>query len=244
VRAALLRLFDWLGKYQLTTLILVGLLAAGLWAFAELADEMLEGETHALDRAILLSMRKATDPSDPLGPPWFEEAMRDITAFGSIAWLSFVTLATLGYLALRQRTRELCFVATAMAGGWILSTTLKWIFSRPRPELVPHGARVYSASFPSGHSLMAAVTYLTLAALLARVQAERRLKAYLLLLGIVLTLLTGISRVYLGVHWPTDVLAGWVIGASWAILCWLVARWLERGGHLNAEQSTEQHMES
>ncbi|MBR9904520.1 MAG: phosphatase PAP2 family protein, partial [Gammaproteobacteria bacterium] len=118
------------------------------------------------------------------------------------------------------------------------STVMKLGFDRPRPDLVPHEAMVYTASFPSGHSMMSAVTYLTLAALLIRVQPALRLKAYLLILAILLTLLVGISRVYLGVHWPTDVLAGWTAGASWAALCWIVMRWMQRHGQLEPEESS------
>ncbi len=116
-----------------------------------------------------------------------------------------------------------------------MSTLLKQLFSRPRPDLVPHESFVYTASFPSGHSMMAAVTYLTLGALLARVQPRRQVKAYLLVLAALVTLLVGISRVYLGVHWPTDVLAGWAAGAIWALLSWLVARWLQRRGQVEPD---------
>jgi undecaprenyl-diphosphatase len=99
---------------------------------------------------------------------------------------------------------------------------------RPRPDIVPHIVYASSTSFPSGHSMMSAVTYLTLGALLARSQARKRLKAYFLLLAAFLSLIVGVSRVYLGVHWPTDVLAGWTAGTVWAMLCWVATRWLQR----------------
>jgi undecaprenyl-diphosphatase len=136
----------------------------------------------------------------------------------------------LGYLLLSRRFRVACFTAIAVTGGILLSTLLKIGFDRPRPELVPHDTIVYTASFPSGHSMMSAVTYLTLAALLTRVHAQPELKAYLLVIAMLITALIGISRVYLGVHWPTDVLAGWAAGAAWAALCWIVARWMQRRG--------------
>jgi undecaprenyl-diphosphatase len=114
----------------------------------------------------------------------------------------------------------------------LLSTLLKMGFDRPRPDLVPHGALVYTASFPSGHATLSAVVYLTLGALLARVQPRLVLKLYLLGLAILLTVMVGVSRVYLGVHWPTDVLAGWAVGAAWALLCWATALWLQRRGRV------------
>ena len=112
----------------------------------------------------------------------------------------------------------------------MLVDVLKQIFERGRPDLVPHAVQVFSASFPSGHATLSAVTYLTLGALVARLAPHRLAKAYVLGVAIVLTLLVGTSRVYLGVHWPTDVLAGWCVGAAWAIACWLVAVWLQRRG--------------
>jgi undecaprenyl-diphosphatase len=123
----------------------------------------------------------------------------------------------------------------ATLGALSLSTLLKYSIDRDRPDLVPHGSVVYTASFPSGHSTLAASTYLTMAALLIRVQRKKRIKAYILLIAILVTILVGVSRVYLGVHWPTDVLAGWTAGAGWALLCWLLARWLQLHGAVENE---------
>ena len=202
------------------------------WGFVELAGEVLEGETHAFDERILLALRSATDRSDPLGPGWLEELMRDVTGLGSTGVLTFITLAAAGFLALNRKTHAALFVVAAVGGGMLLSTLLKMGFDRPRPDLVPHGALVYTASFPSGHATLSAVVYLTLGALLARVQPRFVLKLYLLGLAILLTVTVGVSRVYLGVHWPTDVLAGWAIGAAWALFCWAAALWLQRRGQV------------
>jgi undecaprenyl-diphosphatase len=141
-----------------------------------------------------------------------------------------------GYLLLNRRYRIMTLVIIAVGGGTLLSFLLKGGFDRPRPELVPYGSYVYTASFPSGHSMMSAVVYLTLGALLASIFPKRRTKAYFLTIAVVTTLAVGVSRVYMGVHWPSDVLGGWTLGAAWALLCWLVARWLQMRGQVEAEE--------
>lgn len=225
------RAFSWLtslARYEITVLLYVVVFAGGIWGFIELADEVVEGETRRIDEAILLAFRNPADRSDPLGPDWVEGMVRDVTALGSLTVVLLVALGAVGYLLLSRRFRTALFTVVAVSGGLLVSRLLKTSFERPRPDLVPTETIVYTASFPSGHSMMAAVTYLTLAALLIRIQPERRLKIYLLLVAVFVTVLVGISRVYLGVHWPTDVLAGWTAGAAWASLCWLVARWMPR----------------
>lgn len=224
------RISGHIGRQELIILVAILMATTGFWLFAELADEVTEGETHAFDRQLLLALRNPADLSDPLGPPWLEELGRDITALGGVGVLTFLTVAVSGYLALQRKLRTMMLVLAAVLSGHLLSMLLKSGFDRPRPDLVPHGAFVYTASFPSGHSMMAAITYLTLGALLARTQPRRRLKIYLLSLAMIITVLVGLSRVYLGVHWPTDVLAGWTAGAAWALLWWLAAVWLQRRG--------------
>ena len=210
----------------------VVLAAAALLAFAGLATEMLEGDTLAFDRAVLFALRDPGDPATPIGPRWLQEIARDLTGLGGTAILTGVTLAVAGYLALVRKRAAAMLVLVAVGGGTALSTLLKLAFHRPRPDLVPHAVEVYTASFPSGHAMLSAVTYLTLGALLARVQAGWRVRAFVMGLSIMTTLLIGVSRVYLGVHWPTDVLAGWCIGSAWAMLCWLVALGLQRKGRV------------
>ena len=224
-----------LGRHELSILAVPGLAAAAIWVFIELADEIGEDETRELDRTLLLSLRNRADLSDPLGPLWFEEMVRDVTAFGGTGPLVFITLAAILYLLLLRKVRMSLFVLLAVGGGQLLSSLLKFGFDRPRPDLVPHGMHVYTASFPSGHAMMAAVTWLTLGALLARTEARNRIKAYLMLLAITITVLVGLSRVYLGVHWPTDVLGGWVAGSAWAALCWSFALALQRRGRIEQE---------
>ncbi|HZF75061.1 MAG TPA: phosphatase PAP2 family protein [Acetobacteraceae bacterium] len=218
-----------------TGLLLLGL-AALLWGFLALAGRVMEGDTEALDRALLLMLRAPGNPAEPLGPRWVQEMGRDITALGGIAVLTLVTLAAAAFLALRRLWSAAALLAFSVAGGMLVSTLLKEAYERPRPDLVPHAAYVMTSSFPSGHSMMSAVVYLTLGALLARVEPGRRVKVFLLGLATVLTVLVGVSRVYLGVHWPTDVAAGWTLGAAWASLCWLLARALQRRGQVGVDR--------
>jgi undecaprenyl-diphosphatase len=226
-------------RREIVTLLAVLLLSGIVWGFAELADEVLEGETRDADEAILLALRTPGDLTDPLGPGWVEELGRDFTALGGVGILVSMSLAVVGYLLIERKRHAALLVVVAVAGGLLISTLLKEGFDRPRPDLVPHGSIVYTASFPSGHSMLSAVVYLTLGALLARVHAGRALKAYFLLVAAILTLLVGVSRVYLGVHWPTDVLAGWAGGAAWAILCWTVALQLQRRGQVEEESEPD-----
>ena len=219
--------------------LLGGIFLAGLLllAFGHIAEEVIEGDATKFDQAVLLALRNAADPSDPLGPEWLEEAARDITALGSYAVLGFVFCAVVSYLLMAKMRSAALWVFVSVIGGVLLSNGLKFAFARPRPELVSHAARVFTSSFPSGHAMLSAVTYLTLGVLLASMHSSRRLKVYFMGLAIAITIAVGVSRVYLGVHYPTDVLAGWCLGAAWAALCWTIANWLQRRGNIEpAEQ--------
>lgn len=226
-------------RMERDTLAIVGLSAVGLYVFAAVADEVMEGAPGTLDRRILLALRTPGNLSDPIGPPWLEETMRDFTALGGTGVLTLLTLAVLAFLLMTRKRHTAFVVAFAVAGGTLLSNVLKWLFDRARPDVVPHGMTVYTQSFPSGHAMMSAVVYLTLGALLARSQGQVRVKVFLLSLAAFLTALVGLSRMYLGVHWPTDVLAGWALGSAWAALSWLVMLWLQRRGEVEAENGSE-----
>lgn len=217
---------------ELVPFAILALIAAMLAAFGKIADEVVDGQTHAFDEAILRALRNPGDLADPIGPAWLEHVMRDITSLGSFTVVTLVTLVAVAYLLIDGKRAAAVFVLIAIAGGVVLSEGLKHLFARPRPELVAHLVEVQTASFPSGHAMLSAVTFLTLGALLARIQSRRRLKAYVVSVAILLTLLIGASRVYLGVHWPTDVLAGWCAGAAWAMGCWLLAIWLQARGRI------------
>jgi undecaprenyl-diphosphatase len=213
----------------LRVLVPLGLLTAAIWGFVALADEVIEGETHDVDTAIIQALRVPGDLADPLGPPWFEDAVRDVTSLGSAPVLVLAVVAVTGFLALSRAWKLALFTLAASLGGLGLSSALKYLIDRPRPELVPRDVLTFTSSFPSGHSMMSAVVYLTLAALVVRLMEQKRLKGYALAVALVLTLIVGLSRIYLGVHWPTDVLAGWTAGAAWALLCWAVAQALRIG---------------
>lgn len=203
-------------------------LAFGSFAFFELASEVVEGDTLAFDRAVLQGLRTADNPSVPMGPSWLRGAMIDVTALGGVSVLTVVTVIAVGYLIAGRKISTATFVTAAIAGGATVSVLLKNVFERARPDLVVHLVEVSSTSFPSGHAMNAAVTYLTLGTLLARAEQARTVRIYLISVAITLTLLIGASRVYLGVHWPSDVLAGWCVGATWAMLCSFAARRLQR----------------
>ena len=205
------------------------LAAAAVLSFIvlRLASEVLEGEALSFDKAILLALRTPGDPAQPIGPAWLASGIVDITSLGSNTVLGILSLATAGYLLVSGRRGGAVLVAVASAGAGLLTLALKDLFLRPRPEIVAHIVNVHSASFPSGHSLGSAAIYLTLGLLAARFETERRARIYTVTVSILLTMLVGLSRLYLGVHWPSDVLAGWCIGALWAIICWTLAGWLQ-----------------
>lgn len=182
----------------------------------------------SFDETLLLGLREPGDLADPIGAPSFEEAVRDITALGSFAVLTLVTTVAVIFLIVSKKYAEAATLFFAAVLGQVLSETIKAFIGRPRPDLVAHIVDTTSASFPSGHSMMSAAIFLTIGAMLARVQPKRRLKTYIHVVALLLTVMVGMSRVYLGVHWPTDVLAGWCFGALWAILCWSVVAWFTR----------------
>ena len=211
---------NWLEPKVLSS---VAIAAGTLWVFLEITEDVIEGEKKSFDVAILMALRSPTNPLAPAGPPWFQELARDITALGSPSILALVVTVALGFLVLSGHRRTAAFLLASTSGGAVLSMLLKHLIGRPRPDLVPHATQVFSASFPSGHAMLATVVYLTVAALLAKLLPTRTLQLYLMAIAVTLTALIGISRIYLGVHWPSDVLGGWAAGASWALACWLVA---------------------
>ena len=198
--------------------IIAALCLAGFWMFGELAGEVHEGETAVIDKQLLLMLRNPADVTDPIGGRWLEEVMRDLTALGGAFVVTSISVIAFIYLLVSKQTARGWYLAISVATGFLFSSLMKYGFDRPRPDLVPHGSIIYTSSFPSGHSLMSALAYLTLAVLLAEAQTRSGMKIYFMVVAILITMLTGISRVYLGVHWPSDVIAGWTFGAAWALV--------------------------
>lgn len=218
-------------------MLLAGIIiAGGMWGFLELMEVARDTSPHSLDSEILLYFRVAGHPDMPIGPAWLQGAMRDITALGSASVLTLITAAAAIYLFLIKRPATALFVIASIASGQMLSSLLKAGIDRPRPELVTHLAQETSLSFPSGHAMISALVFLTLGALVSRVVHGRTTKIYVLSLAVAITLLVGVSRIYLGVHWPSDVLAGWCAGFAWAMLWWLAARLLQRRGEPEVDE--------
>ncbi|MBU3016858.1 phosphatase PAP2 family protein [Paraglaciecola agarilytica] len=200
------------------------LLSIACWLFIELAGVVIADKTMQIDEQLVLLFREPFDLSDPIGPKWVEELMRDITALGGVGILVMVTLIATTFLLLSGQKKAALLVLLGIATGMVLSFSLKYGFSRPRPDLVPHGSYVYTSSFPSGHAMMSSLVYFTVGEMLAQQQSKRKLKTFFYSVAAVFTISIGLSRVYLGVHYPTDVLAGWLVGCSWALLIYFIYR--------------------
>jgi undecaprenyl-diphosphatase len=228
----------WFGGLTPSVLLALVLIVGATWVFIEIADEVVEGETGAFDQWLLRALRQPHDPAEPLGPRWLQEMGRDATALGGLGWLFFFTLVIAGFLWLEGKHRLVVLLLATTASGALISQALKMAFARPRPDIVPHLSHVMTSSFPSGHSLLSAVVYLTLGVMVAAAVPHNSQKIYALAVAVFITLIVGASRVYLGVHYPTDVLAGWLAGLVWALVCWLVARWLQRRGKIEREGET------
>ena len=210
--------------------VVAGLLALALLggAFLNIAEEVAEGDTSAIDQAILTLLRQPGSPHEPIGPHWLTVAAADLTALGSIAVLGVVVLVVGALFAAIGKARQALIVVVASAGAIVWSEGLKAVFDRARPEAAFHAVEVVNSSFPSGHAMLSASVYLTLGALASRFSGRLKIRVFALAAAIAVTLTVGLTRLFLGVHWPTDVLAGWCVGAAWALGCWLAEGLWER----------------
>ena len=229
-RSSLSRLFH-AARNELAAVAALAVLAAGVLASLDIAEDMAEGETHAFDLRVLQALRAAGDPHTLIGPKWLHIGAVDITSLGSVTVLGLIVLLAVLFLASLRRWSEAVMLVVGAVGGMEISQGLKQLFERARPDMAYRAVEAVNASFPSGHAMLSAVVYLTLGTLVARFAELRRVKVLVMVAAVLLTLLVGCSRIYLGVHWTTDVLAGWSLGAAWAMLCWLAAwAWERRMG--------------
>lgn len=213
--------------------VMIGIVALGAYVFLELADEIGEDEIAGIDRTLMLAFRNPADVSDPLGPSWFEETVTEITSLGGYPILVALIAAVAGYLLVVRKYGPALFVVLSTGLGTAVSQLLKVLYERPRPDLVEHLDVIHTASFPSGHATMSAIVYLTLAALIVRLVEKTSVRVYVMSVAVLVAVAVGLSRIYLGVHWPSDVAAGWALGAAWASLSWLAVSvlrtWRRRG---------------
>ena len=213
--------------------VLVAVVAAGIYTFLAIADEVSENEIARVDSALLLLLRDSNDLSSPIGPSWLEQVVIEITTLGGYPVLVTLVAAVAGFLLVSRQYGATVFLLGSIISGTLAGHLLKIVYDRPRPDVVDHLVQIHTASFPSGHATMSAVVYLTLATLIVRLVDDVAVRVYVLAVAILLTLAVGLSRIYLGVHWPSDVAAGWALGAAWACLSWLAVsglRRLRRGG--------------
>jgi undecaprenyl-diphosphatase len=219
--------------FELRLLWPILLMAVAAWSFMKIAGEVMEGDARAVDLWILHLLRTGENQLTPIGPLWLQEAIRDLTALGSPAVLTLTVGAVWGYLVMARQWVMSWLALGSALGGVLMAFGLKSLFSRERPDAVFHAAVASGYSFPSGHAMMSAIVYLTMAALIARLAPRTRLRLYVMAVALLITGLVGLSRIYLGVHWASDVVGGWAAGAAWALLCWLLASRL----HLGQERS-------
>ena len=231
--------FDPIWRLEAGLLLSIFVVALLLLTFGLVADEVMEGGTAAFDRSVLLMFRVADNPAIPVGPAWLLEGIRDLTSLGSFVILGVIVALAVIYLLLSGKRTTAWLLLMAVVGGAAVNSLLKIGFDRPRPEFIAPALRVFTPSFPSGHASASAATYLTLAALLARTAVSRGLRVFFIIAGILLTLAVGISRIYLGVHYPTDVFAGWCIGSAWALVCWKIMRWMQHSGRVTPQKPVE-----
>lgn len=206
-------------------LAVIAVIGAAVCGFLALADEVGEGGTAAFDRALILALRAPRDPNRLRGPAWLAETARDITALGGFTVLGMITLAALAVLLVYRRRRQAVVFGLTAVVAQVLAEVIKNIIGRPRPSFVARYDLIASSSFPSGHAMMAPAIYFTLATIVAAGELRPAARGLMMVGSICLVVAIGVSRVYLGVHWPTDVVAGWTLGSGVALIAWLALRW-------------------
>ena len=203
-------------------------LAGSVWSFLAIGNEMHEGELTGYDRWVLEVLRLPGQPHKAIGPHWLMECMRDLTALGGITVLSLVTVLSVIALVGHGRRLQALVLAICVVLAQLSSGLFKDVYERLRPSYAIYGDLPASMSFPSGHSTVATATYLILAVIVSSIETNRSMKALSFAVAAFLSILIGFSRVYLGVHWPSDVVAGWCLGAAWALVAAVTLRSIDR----------------
>jgi undecaprenyl-diphosphatase len=203
------------------------IILSSIWGLVEIADRVTGEETQNVDQLILRILKESDQPIHSPDPNWLQSGVRDITSLGGYTVLALVAVVSGGYFILKQKKAPAIHLFAVLAVGILVCNFLKVLFSRPRPD-IEHMVFVASYSFPSGHAMLSTSVYLTLAILLVHMETRRHIKIFLLSVAVLMTLLVGLSRIYLGVHYLTDVLAGWLAGTVWTLICLLIAQYLQR----------------
>jgi len=223
LRAILIRLLT-VARAEIAALTALLVTAVGVMTFVEVADDMTEADGQAFDHQVLALLRPyAEDPGRPWGPWWLKEAAADLTSLGGISVLGLFALIVIVFLLSQRKWLSSLMLVLGLAGGVMLSEGLKAVFERERPPAAMQAVETINASFPSGHALLSTVFYLSVAVMLTRAFPKKRFKAFVIGVGILMALLVGLTRIYLGAHWASDVFAGWAVGAAWAMALWLTA---------------------
>jgi undecaprenyl-diphosphatase len=212
--------------------LLIVLVSALVACAGLVAREVFEDRPVLFDRWVLRAMRDTINPSKPIGPEWLADAARDVTALGSTVVLGLILFSVAGYLFASGRRHTGWLILVTVLGGTVLNSLVKLAFARPRPDLIFALTQEVSAGFPSGHSAISASCYLTLGALVAQTHTDTAIRIFVMTVAVLLTFVIGISRIYLGVHFPTDVLGGWCFGGAWALCCWMVMKQLQHSGQI------------
>lgn len=213
--------FGWLGRFVhgfhsvLGVLLSLGLLLAigALWAFAELAEEVMQGTTQRFDDSVLLWLHSHATPT-------LNVLALEITSLGSFVVVAMLVTVSCVFLWVTGHRYSAGLLLIALAGSELLNSLLKNWFDRPRPQLfdwvAPHAGQT---SFPSGHAMTSVAVYATLAYLIARLETTHVLRWLTIGVAAIVIVLIGLSRLYLGVHYPSDVVAGFAAGFAWAACC-------------------------
>lgn len=215
-----------IARTEIAALSALLIIAVGIMIFVEVADDMTEADGQLFDQSVLHWLQPVA--GQPRGPWWLHEAAADLTSLGGISVLTLFGVIAFSFLLIQRKRLSALLLVVGLVGGVALSEGLKALFERERPPIAYQAVETLNASFPSGHALLSTVFYLTLGVMLTRAFPQKRFKAFVLGSAILIALLIGLTRVYLGAHWASDVIAGWCAGAAWAMALWLVAYAVER----------------